>query len=31
MQRYAQGYQGHAWQVAASLQKLADEGKGFND
>jgi 3-hydroxyacyl-CoA dehydrogenase len=31
MQRYAKGYQGHAWQVAASLQKLANEGNGFND
>lgn len=31
MRRYAKGYQGHAWQVAASLQKFADEGKGFND
>jgi 3-hydroxyacyl-CoA dehydrogenase len=31
MQRYAKGYQGQAWQLAISLQKLADEGNGFND
>jgi 3-hydroxyacyl-CoA dehydrogenase len=31
MRRYARGYQGHAWQVARSLQELADKGAGFND
>jgi 3-hydroxyacyl-CoA dehydrogenase len=31
MQRYARGYQGHAWQIAPSLQKLAQAGQGFND
>jgi 3-hydroxyacyl-CoA dehydrogenase len=31
MRRYAKGYQGHAWQIARSLQQLADDGKGFND
>ncbi|WP_439671610.1 3-hydroxyacyl-CoA dehydrogenase [Cupriavidus necator] len=30
MKRYAKGYHGEAWQVAPLLQKLADEGKGFN-
>jgi 3-hydroxyacyl-CoA dehydrogenase len=29
--RYAKGYHGEAWDVAPLLQKLADEGKGFND
>ncbi len=31
MKKYAKGYHGEAWQVAPLLQKLADEGKGFND
>jgi 3-hydroxyacyl-CoA dehydrogenase len=31
MRRYAHGYQGHAWQVAPRLQRLAEAGKGFND
>ncbi|MFM0200211.1 3-hydroxyacyl-CoA dehydrogenase NAD-binding domain-containing protein [Paraburkholderia fungorum] len=31
IQRCAKGYRGEAWQVAPLLQKLADEGKGFND
>ncbi|WP_137926707.1 3-hydroxyacyl-CoA dehydrogenase NAD-binding domain-containing protein [Cupriavidus sp. 2SB] len=30
MKRYAKGYHGEAWTVAPLLQKLADEGKGFN-
>ncbi|CAG9164342.1 3-hydroxyacyl-CoA dehydrogenase NAD-binding domain-containing protein [Cupriavidus pampae] len=30
MHRYARGYHGEAWQPAALLKKLADEGKGFN-
>src|SRR5204863_363347 len=30
MKRYAKGYHGEAWVVAPLLQKLADEGKGFN-
>ncbi|PLP97035.1 3-hydroxyacyl-CoA dehydrogenase NAD-binding domain-containing protein [Cupriavidus pauculus] len=30
MKRYAKGYHGEAWKVAPLLQKLADEGKGFN-
>ena len=30
MKRYAKGYHGEAWNVAPLLQKLADEGKGFN-
>ncbi len=29
MQRYGSGTNGHAWQVANSLRKLADEGKVF--
>jgi len=29
VQRYATGSNGHAWQVAPLLQKLADEGKAF--
>ncbi|MFD1560747.1 3-hydroxyacyl-CoA dehydrogenase NAD-binding domain-containing protein [Paraburkholderia silviterrae] len=31
IRRYARGYQGHAWEVAPLLQKLADAGRGFND
>ncbi|QGZ58563.1 3-hydroxyacyl-CoA dehydrogenase NAD-binding domain-containing protein [Paraburkholderia acidiphila] len=31
MRGYAQGYQGHAWEIAPRLVRLADEGKGFND
>ena len=31
MRRYARGYQGHAWQSAPLLQKLAEAGRGFND
>jgi 3-hydroxyacyl-CoA dehydrogenase len=31
MRRYAHGYQGHAWQVAPRLQRLAEAGKCFND
>ena len=31
MRRYAKGYQGHAWEIASSLQALAAQGKGFND
>ena len=30
MHRYSKGYHGEAWKVAPLLQKLADEGKGFN-
>ena len=30
MRRYSKGYHGEAWKVAPLLQKLADEGKGFN-
>ena len=30
MHRYAKGYHGEAWKPAPLLQKLADEGKGFN-
>jgi len=29
VQRYASGPNGHAWQVAPLLQKLADDGKSF--
>lgn len=29
VRRYASGLNGHAWQVAPWLQKLADEGKSF--
>jgi 3-hydroxyacyl-CoA dehydrogenase len=29
VQRYASGPNGHAWQVAPLLQKLADEDKSF--
>jgi 3-hydroxyacyl-CoA dehydrogenase len=31
MRRYANGYQGHAWRIARSLEQLASDGKGFND
>ncbi len=31
IRRYAKGYHGEAWQVAPLLQKLAEEGRGFND
>jgi 3-hydroxyacyl-CoA dehydrogenase len=31
MRRYAHGYQGHAWEVAPRLARLAEEGNGFND
>jgi 3-hydroxyacyl-CoA dehydrogenase len=30
MRKYAQGYQGEAWQPAPLLVQLAHEGKGFN-
>ncbi|MFM0504775.1 3-hydroxyacyl-CoA dehydrogenase NAD-binding domain-containing protein [Paraburkholderia caffeinilytica] len=30
MRRYAHGYQGHAWEVAPRLARLAEEGTGFN-
>jgi 3-hydroxyacyl-CoA dehydrogenase len=30
MHRYSKGYHGEAWKPAPLLQKLADEGKGFN-
>ncbi len=31
MKRYAKGYHGEAWKAAPLLEKLAAEGKGFND
>ncbi|CAB3778477.1 Fatty acid oxidation complex subunit alpha [Paraburkholderia caffeinitolerans] len=31
IRRYARGYQGHAWRIAPSLQKLAEAGRGFNE
>ncbi|CAD6561386.1 Fatty acid oxidation complex subunit alpha [Paraburkholderia hiiakae] len=31
MRRYAQGYQGHAWEIAPRLARLAEAGNGFND
>ncbi|MEO8598273.1 MAG: 3-hydroxyacyl-CoA dehydrogenase family protein, partial [bacterium] len=31
MEKYARGRNGDAWKVAPLLQKLADEGKTFND
>ncbi|WP_250534607.1 3-hydroxyacyl-CoA dehydrogenase NAD-binding domain-containing protein [Caballeronia sp. AZ10_KS36] len=31
IRRYGKGYQGHAWQVAPLLQRLADAGASFND
>jgi 3-hydroxyacyl-CoA dehydrogenase len=31
MRRYARGYQGHAWEVAPRLARLAEQGNGFND
>jgi len=31
MRRYAKGYEGHAWEPAPLLVKLAEAGKSFND
>ncbi|MFX1674783.1 3-hydroxyacyl-CoA dehydrogenase NAD-binding domain-containing protein [Paraburkholderia sp. A2WS-5] len=31
MRHYARGYQGQAWRIAPSLQKLAQAGLNFND
>ncbi len=31
MRRFARGYQGHAWQPAPLLQRLAESGGRFND
>ncbi|MFL9867017.1 3-hydroxyacyl-CoA dehydrogenase NAD-binding domain-containing protein [Paraburkholderia fungorum] len=31
MRRYAHGYQGHAWEAAPRLVRLAEQGNGFND
>jgi 3-hydroxyacyl-CoA dehydrogenase len=30
IERYARGYHGAAWAPAALLQRLANEGRGFN-
>jgi 3-hydroxyacyl-CoA dehydrogenase len=30
IERYARGYNGAAWAPAALLQRLANEGRGFN-
>ncbi len=31
MRRYANGYQGHAWEIAPRLARLAESGQRFND
>jgi len=30
MRHYAKGYEGHAWEPAPLLVKLAESGKAFN-